>query len=90
MTRRTRGGNHTQPRERTTRNCKTKKIIRAAPRETHNDNHANRGEAGNTYPHPPACIGSERYAAARKRLVGKEGATHRHQERKYVTCNARR
>ena len=42
------------------------------------------------YPHPPACIGNKRYAAACKRVVGKGGATHRHQERKYVTmsCHA--
>ena len=34
--------------------------------------------------------GNKRYAAACKRVVGKGGATHRHQERKYVTmsCHA--
>ena len=42
------------------------------------------------HPHPPACIGNKRYAAACKRVVGKEGATHRHEERKYVACNAQR
>ena len=30
------------------------------------------------HPHPPACIGNKRHAAACKREVGKEGATHRH------------
>ena len=49
-------------------------------------------------PHPHACSrrrrkgakGDKRYAAACKRIVGKGGATHRHQERKYVTmsCHA--
>ena len=34
--------------------------------------------------------GDKRYAAACKRIVGKGGATHRHQKRKYVTmsCHA--
>ena len=34
--------------------------------------------------------GDKRYAAACKQKVGKGGATHRHQERKYVTmsCHA--
>ena len=34
--------------------------------------------------------GNKRYAAACKRVVGKGGATHRHQEHKYVTmsCHA--
>ena len=43
-------------------------------------NHTSRDtrNAGNTYPHPPPCIGNKRYAAAHKRVVGIEGATHRH------------
>ena len=42
------------------------------------------------HPHPPAYIGDKRFAAACKRVVGKGGATHRHQERKYVimSCHA--
>ena len=49
-------------------------------------------------PHPHARLrrrrkgakGDKRYAAAYKRIVGKGGATHRHQERNYVTmsCHA--
>ena len=49
-------------------------------------------------PHPHARLrrrrkgakGDKRYAAACKQIVGKGGATHLHQERKYVTmlCHA--
>ena len=46
-------------------------------------------------PHPHARLrrrrkgakGDKRYAAAYKRIVGKGGATHRHQECKYVTMS---
>ena len=51
-----------------------------------------------TTPHPHARLrrgrkgakGDKRYAAACKQIVGKGGATHQHQERKYVTmsCHA--
>ena len=39
---------------------------------------------------PKGAKGDKRYAAACKQIVGKGGATHRHQERKYVTmsCHA--
>ena len=46
-------------------------------------------------PHPHARLrrrqkgakGDKRYGAAYKRIVGTGGATHRHQERKYVTMS---
>ena len=72
---------------------RTSKMVWRNTKDGKNDgNHANGGNAGTTNPRPTTCIGNKRYAAAHKQVVGNEGATHRHQERKYkyVTCSARR
>ena len=65
-------------------------MLRAAIREKHNNNHANKGNqevmpGAHVHPRMPVCIGSKRYAAAHK---GKEGATHQDQEHPSTNTSA--